>query len=131
MADTLPTIKDIKEMDEDGAVRLMQAVVVQAADDYRKASGFLKKRPHVRRLDKIIKKQRYAREKRARQRKRDGLPPIKEKPTAEERLLDKIIKNESMVAEVETFLKSKYCHLFTENGELILKGLREEAADGR
>lgn len=125
--------------------KLANAIIIRAVKDYRMARRYLKKHPHTKELDEIVaaqaekrRKQEEKRKKREEKRKEQAekqkakkrgrkkkLPD--RKPTREEKLLRSIIKAESTISEVETFLRSGWYKTLTNaDGEMILERLRAE-----
>lgn len=106
---------------------LANAIVVQAADDYRNALRYLKEYPRTRELEEMA----AFREKQWRrleaERKAKGLSGGKRKYSREELLLRKIEGCERDAEEIERFFRSDwYCTLTSVDGEMLIRRLREE-----
>lgn len=105
---------------------LANAIVQQAAVDHRKSVSFLKAHPHTDELDDIVEAQVKERKARIKKRREDGLPSMKEKPTAEEKLLSRILYAEDLLEDSERFFKSDWFRDLTDlDGFLLLRRLKE------
>lgn len=111
----------------DAFENLANAIIVQAAEDYRAARKYLKKHPRTKELEEVAALQTAERRKRAAERREKGLPGANEKPGPEERLLSKIKSKERTLVEVQQFFRSKwYAALTTVDGEWLLRKLNDE-----
>lgn len=109
---------------------LGNAIITQAADDYRKAAKFLKKHPRTDELEADVAAQLAEKKKQREERKKHNLPKAREKKSKEERLLDSIQENERMVTETERFFHSKWFAQLTEvDGQWLLEKLKKEDED--
>lgn len=106
---------------------LANAIVIQAADDYRNALRYLKEHLRTRELEETaaFREKQWRRLKA--ERKAKGLPGGKRKYSREELLLWKIEGCERDVDEIERFFRSDwYCTLTSVDGEMLIRRLREE-----
>lgn len=145
-------------MTEYGIEQLCNAVIVQAAKDYRENMAFLKKHPKPPELVEKVSREKAEREKKITEwvraeknrladraerrwgadfdrktftRSLDVSPPKRLFPPSKDELyLDKIMAHEYKVRELEDFFRSKWYSEMTElDGEMLLRKLREEFAD--
>ena len=101
-------------IDDERAQALANAIIVQAATDYRHARQYLKKHPKTPELVARV----------------EAMAPRMRSKTREGRLLNEIVKQEDMVSECERFFRSKWYSCLTDvDGEFILRKLEEEFAD--
>lgn len=101
-------------IDDERAQALANAIVVQAAEDYRRARKYLKKHPKTSELVARV----------------EAMTPRERSRTREGRLLNEIIRQENMAAECERFFRSQWCSCLTKaDGVFILRKLEEEFAD--
>ena len=109
---------------------LANAIITQAANDYRKSAKFLKKHPRTKELEDRVAT-RLAEKKQRRERyKKGSLPVGKEKKSKEERLLDSIRANEQMVEETERFFHSKwFTQLTSTDGHRLFAQIKQELED--
>ena len=109
---------------------LANAIITQAAADYRKAAKFLKKNPHTKGLEDRVAA-RLAKKKKLREEHKKGRLPVgKEKKSKEERLLDSIRANEQMVEETERFFHSKwFTQLTSTDGYRLFEQIKQELED--
>ena len=109
---------------------LANAIITQAADDYRKAAKFLKKNPRTKELEDRVAA-RLAKKKKLREEHKKGRLPVgKEKKSREERLLDSIRESEQMVAETERFFHSKwFTQLTSIDGYRLFEQIKQELED--
>ena len=109
---------------------LANAIVQQAASDHRRAVKFLKQHHHTEDLDKIVERQIKERKARIRKRREAGLPPVAERKTAEEILLNRILMCEALVRDTEEFFLSDWISDLTDlNGVWLLEKLRKMEGD--
>ena len=109
---------------------LANAIITQAADDYRKAVRFLKKHPRTDELEADVAAQLAEKKRRREERKKHHLPKEREKKSKEERLLDAIRANEQMAAETERFFHSKwFTQLTLVDGHWLFEKLKKEMED--
>lgn len=88
---------------------LANAIIIQAATDYRVSRAFLKKHPHTPELDLEMEKKSYERDQRT------------------ETLLKKITEHENTIVSIEKFLTSAWAQFLSKaDTVLILKRLQEE-----
>lgn len=110
--------------------KLANAIIEQAAIDHRNATKFLKEHPHTDELDDIVAQQVKERKARIRKRREDGLPPVKEDKTVEEKLLSRILYAEDMVEDTERFFRSDWFGQLTDlDGFWLLKKLQDMEGD--
>ena len=101
---------------------LANAVILQAVEDYRMARRYLHRHPHTPKLDEIVAEQKKQQE----ERQKKGNPP----KTREMRLLERILRNEDTVTEVERFFHSEYFMLLSNvDGPGLLARLKKEAVE--
>ena len=101
---------------------LANAIIVQAAEDFREARRYLHLHPHTPELDAIVAEQK---EQQKKQKKKGG-----HKKTKEMCLLDRILENEDTLEEVERFFHSEYFMLLSKaDGPGLLARLKKEAVE--
>jgi len=106
--------------------KLANAVIEQAAIDHRNASKFLRANPHTNELDDIVTKQIKERKARIRKRREEGIPPVKEEKTEEEKLLNRILYAEDVAEDAERFFRSDWFSQLTDlDGFWLLKKLQD------
>lgn len=106
---------------------LANAIIMQAVKDYRKSRVYLQKHPATDTLIRTAAWQVECRKKRQAKRGRQGLPHVHEKLSKEEEILDRIMKAEQMLDDVERFFRSDwFCALTDIDGEMLLRKLEEE-----
>ena len=108
---------------------LANAIITQAANDYRKAVKFLKKHPRTDELEADVAARLAEKEKRRKERKEKKLPPEREKKSKEERLLDSIRSNERMAQETEKFFSEWFSRLTTIDGHWLFERIKKELED--
>ena len=105
---------------------LANAIVEQAAVDHRRADKYLKEHEHTTELDDIVAAQIKARKVRIRKRREDGVSPVKEEKTEEEKLLNRILHAENMAEDTERFFRSDWFSQLTDlDGFWLLKKLQD------
>lgn len=110
--------------------KLANAIIVQAATDYKNAVKFLKAHPHTTELDTTVKQQIVERKARIRERREKKLPAVSEGKSAEEKLLNRILLCEERVADTESFFLSDWIGMLTKlDGALLLKRIKETEAE--
>ena len=106
---------------------MANAIIIQAAEDYRAARKYLKKHPRTEELEGAAAFRTAEHRKWAAERKERGLPKVTEKPGPDERLLTKIKSQERVLVEVQQFFRSGwFATLTTVDGETLLRRLNEE-----
>ena len=106
--------------------KLANAVIEQAAIDHRNATKFLKEHPHTNELDDIVARQVKERKARIRKRREEGLPPVKEEMSEENKLLNRILYAEDTVEDTERFFRSDWFGQLTDlDGFWLLKKLQD------
>ena len=104
---------------------LANGIIEQAAKDHRSAAKFLRRNQRTKILEEIVAE----RNARRAERKALGLKPEKEKPSREERKLNKIISCESMIVETERFFLSDWFTDLTEvDGAWLLENIKKTEA---
>lgn len=107
---------------------LANAIIVQAADDYRIAAGFLRKHPRTKELEDAVAGIRAEKARKREERKRLKLPRARERKSREEILMDKIVSNETLLFDVKKFFRSDWFSKLTSvDGETLLEKLEKEA----
>lgn len=107
--------------------KLANAIILQAAKDYRACRKFLQQHPRTRELEAVVAEQIARRERRQAKRKEKGLPVVKAKHSREELLLKRIGHAEREIAGIERFFRSKWYRQLTDaDGEIVLQKLQEE-----
>ena len=107
---------------------LANAIIVQAADDFRSARRFLREHPRTMELVDAVETIREERRKKREERRRRKLPPERDTKSCEEMLLDKIIDNEVLLFDARKFFRSAWFSKLTAlDGELLLEKLEKEA----
>ena len=108
---------------------LANGIIEQAAKDHRSAAKFLRRHPRTKILEEIVARQNAERNAMRAERKALGLKPEKEKPSREERKLNKIISSESMIVETERFFLSDWFTDLTEvDGAWLLENIKKKEA---
>lgn len=106
---------------------LAGVIIEQAAKDYRRAAKYLKKHPRTDELTAEIAAQLAEKKKRREERQKLNLPPMREKKSKEEQLLDNIQSNERVVSETERFFHSDWFSKLTNlDGHWLLERLKKE-----
>ena len=106
--------------------KLANAVIEQAAIDHRNATKFLKEHPHTDELDDVVARQVKERKARIRKRREEGLPPVKEEMSEENKLLNRILYAEDTVEDTERFFRSDWFGQLTDlDGFWLLKKLQD------
>ena len=96
---------------------LANAVIIQAVEDYRKARRYLRRHPHTPELEAVVAEQRQQ------ERESHAL-------TKEMRLLNRILRYEDILKEVEQFFHSDYFMLLSDvDGPGLLERLKKEAVE--
>jgi len=109
---------------------LANGIITQAADDYRKAVKFLKKHPRTDELEADVAARIADKEKGRKERKKQKLPPEREKKSKVERLLDSIRSNEQMAQETERFFHSEWFSRLTKiDGHWLFERIKKEMED--
>ena len=107
---------------------LANAIIQQAVTDYRLALKYLKLHPRTSELEETVSLQIAQRKKRQEERKKKGLPKVKEKKSREELLLEKITDCKIERDEIRRFFRSGWFTTLTSvDGGMLLKKLDEEA----
>ncbi|MBQ9377124.1 MAG: hypothetical protein IJU05_04920 [Schwartzia sp.] len=107
---------------------LANAIIIQAADDYRNAARFLRKHPRTKELEETVAGIRAEKSRKREERKRLKLPNAREQKSREEILLDKIVDNETLLFDVKKFFRSDWFSKLTSvDGEILLAKLEKEA----
>lgn len=109
---------------------LANAIILQAVTDYRTARKYLKLHPRTKELEETVSLQIAQRKKRQEERKKKGLPKVKEKKSREELQLKRITDHEIECDEIRRFFRSGwYASLTSVDGGMLLKKLDEEAEE--
>lgn len=101
-------------IDDERAQALANAIVLQACADYRSSMKYLK--THKKTPELVAKV--------------EAMSPDDRKKSPENKLLNTIIKHESVIDDVERFFHSRWYECLTDvSGEYVLQKLKEEFAD--